>query len=171
MKKNVLILHMTLLLFFLLGCQNDQNDGRIEMTNGSFYFASNLYDSKEINDGDILNIAYRNNYGHLYNEDGEEIAIIPEAIVPITAISQELMDMIISDYFDLVMKDEYFKDYELEISDIKLSVYCGVYNGYYALRFQDNKALVGILGGENIGGQRFIYPAMGGNTVILWKQN
>ena len=43
MKKNVLILLMTLLLFFLLGCQNDQNDGRIEMTNGSFYFASNLY--------------------------------------------------------------------------------------------------------------------------------
>ena len=67
-------------------------------------------------------IAYRNNYGHLYNEDGEEIAFIPEAIVPITAISQELMGMIISDYFDLVMKDEYFKDYELEISDIKLSV-------------------------------------------------
>ncbi len=171
MKKNILILLTISLLLFLLGCHNDQNNGRIEMSNGSFYFVSDLYKSKEINDGDILNIAYRNNQGHLYNEDGEEIAFIPERIVPIKAVSQDLIDMIISDYFDLLMKDEYFNNNELEISDIKLSVYCGVYNGYYALRFQDNKVLAAVSGEENIGGFKFIYPYKGGNTVILWKEN
>ncbi len=141
------------------------------MKNGTFYLLSNLYDNKTINDADLLNIAYINNHGKVYDVDGEELFFIPEAIVPIQEIDQDLLKIINEDFYDMLMQDDYFQDSELKISDIKLSLYCGLYNGYYALIFQDNQNLIAVPGEENIGGLKFNYPYKGGNTIILWKAN
>lgn len=141
------------------------------MKNGTFYFVNKLYERNEINDNDLLNIAFRNNDGYLYNSEGEELLFIPEGIIPVTDINEDIQKLILSDYYDLLMEDDYFANIELKMSDIIISVYCGIYNGYYAMRFQDIKNLTAISGEENIGGLKFIYPYEGGNTVVLWKMN
>ena len=69
------------------------------------------------------------------------------------------------------MQDQYFKDDPIDISDIQISVYCGTYKGYIALRFIDNKNLTSLEGEEIVDNFKLIYPYKGGNTVILWKQN
>lgn len=170
MKKTALLVSIILLIFTIIGCSNEQNNGK-KMNNGSFYSLNNLYKNKRINDNDLLNIAYRNNGGFLYNDQGEELAFIPEVIVKVEELSKDLLDMIINDYFDMLMEDDYFINEKLEISDIKMLGYFGVYNGYYAMRFQDNKTLATVSGEENIGGLKFIYPYAGDNKVILWKKN
>jgi|SRR5690625_1456624 len=172
MKKHMLIISIGILVVFMFVYFNNKRGPKGEkMKNGSFYSLETLYKKKEITDNDLINIAYRNNYGELYNEYGEEQFVIPESIKPVEEIDSKTLNNIISDYFDFLLLDDYFSTENIEVDNISISVNAGIYNGYYALRFKDNKIINAVSGESYLGGLKFIYPYKGGNEIILWKPN
>lgn len=169
MKKTLVLMIMIL---FIVACSDLGDDfDEIEMENGTFYSISYLHRTGDINSNDILNIAYRNNNGVLYNQDGEQLEYEPEDIKPLEPLDSDVLNLIIEDFFSLLMQDSYFEEEDISIDDIEVSVYCGTYNGYIALRFVNNKMLTAVEGSEIVDGLKLIYPYAGGNKVVLWKHN
>lgn len=149
---------------------DDIDFNEVKLMNGTFYPLKELYEAGVLNEKDLINIAYRNNYGIIYDKN-REILEMPEVIEPIDELDTELLNLILQDYYLLLKQDEYFQKEPLDTNLIEVSVYCGTYNGYIALRLRDVMILATVAGEEIIDNYLFKYPYEGGNKVVLWKQN
>lgn len=173
-------------VFFLLlltSCQISNNNymensnSSIEKTAGTFFDLDSTFNNNMITDNQLMNICYRNNYNHLYEPENEEhpnvnlkeIEVNEEAIIPIEPMSDDSIIQIRHDYYLSIKDDEYFSIEKLDENDVQIGIYCGCYNGYYAIRFKELKNRPDAEEIVKVGNYYFRYPNIGGEKVVLWK--
>lgn len=144
---------------------------------GSFFALEDVYAANEISDNDLLNICYRNNLGYMEDDDHQQLSSIPDGIHDITPLDDNTIAMLKHDYYLFVydyitarMYSYMDGDNEFTMNSIKIAVYCGFYNGYYALRFENLLIHAAWSGEQRIGDYMFIWPYKEGCRVILWKK-
>ncbi len=123
---------------------------------------------------ELINIAYINNGGGVYDADGNRMSIDKSTLVDVEPLDSKTELTIRKDYYnsikDTKRKDDYIHQDD-PFSDIKISDYCGYYHGYYVLRFYDVGDYFAVIGTETIANLMFVYPYEGGNKLVGWKKN
>jgi len=168
MKSKIKIIYLMMIFVnFLSSCSDNNSSSKMY---GDFITLSEGYEKKFLTYDNLINIAYWNNKGKVYNQDGNEKDYDPGIITSKVSLDDQIKEEIISDFYYTLLEDEYFQAEAITISDIKISVYCGTYNNLVSLRFVDNEILGAVTGQEVIDDLLFKYPYDGGNKVLLWKK-
>ena len=123
----------------------------------------------DLSDDDLLNICYRNNGNHLYDDEGHEIDVPAEKIKTIAPLDEGAAATMIDDYFLSIRDQPEYQADGIEKKRVSIAVYCGQYEGYHALRFADLLMLPAVTCVKKTGGYNFHYPYEGGNEVVLWR--
>ena len=140
------------------------------VNHGTFYSMEELYENKTLTHEDIKNIAYYNNDGIYYDENYDEVDEDWGEITPLAEVSEATFEVIKEDFFAIESQDPYYEEDPLTFDQIDISVYCGVYHDYVAVRFFNTKALAAVVGYSTLDGIIFCWPYDGGNHVILWLE-
>lgn len=152
-------------LFFLLSCSGQHN-----FKKGEFYLLEDLYNEGIISSNDLLNIVYWNNLGEVYDENNQLVDESEYIINELTPLDDSTKNDIIENY-KVVLLEKYQddSDFKNNIDLLNISVYCGYYSGYYAIRFDE------IFDGETaieevrLGEYTLHYPVINGEKVKLFK--
>ena len=179
MKK--IALSLVLVSFFsLCSCQPKEFG-----PHGTFYTLEKVLDEKIIDQDDLINIAYYNNRKHFYTYIGGNVSDAysfyesepPNGVIrPITPLDSQVALLVNDDYFKILMEEDYFDHLSDEekvifLSQNKINVYCGVYNGYYAFALNNLSISGAAHEYEVINDVVFSYPNQGSAQVVLWKMN
>ncbi|HKL73017.1 MAG TPA: hypothetical protein VJY64_02445 [Candidatus Onthovivens sp.] len=167
-------------LFSLCSCQPKEYKSQ-----GIFYTLEKAFDDKAITQEDLINIAYKSNYGSFYHYNGDSIGdessfyeIEPPVgvIKPIVPLDPQVALAITNDRLEILMEDVSFnnmseEDKRIFFSRKVIGDYCGVYNGYYAIRFTNFKDGITVYAYKIINEVVFQYALDGSEPVVLWKKN
>ncbi len=160
---------MIVISLFCFGCSAKQSSSsEFEPKPGNFYSLEEV--ENQLTDNDILNICYRNNFNHLYDDDKKQISVDPTNIKTVEPLAENVREVIINDYFNIIIDDPRYIELSIRKEMVSISVYCGIYQGYYVLRFSDLLLLPAQTEYKKIAGYNFVYPYKGGNEVVLWGQ-
>lgn len=152
-------------LFSICSCQPKEYEPR-----GTFYDLNAVYDNEQISKDDLINIAYYNNGRNFYDKDLNKIEVPTGVIKPLEPIDESMEKLIKEDHYNLI-KDFEFNGKPITLDFVEISKYCGVYNDYVAVLFNNHKSLPAQVGVETIDDIIFIYSSIGGNRTVLWKMN
>ena len=87
---------------------------------------------------DLLHISYWNNNDVVYDKNNKEVDESTFIIKELTTLSEETKDSVIENYKVILLeKSKDNLDITNNIDSLDISKYRGVYNGYYAIRFND----------------------------------
>lgn len=181
-KKLFLMLTLTLVLSNACG-ENSTNTNTSTITSvsdayqpyGQFYDLEEAYNTGLISDNDLYNICYYNNLKRIFKTDEngfeEEVGADQELINPIDVLDITIEDEIISDFYQIEKNNEVFILGGYKKEDVRIGIYCGKYNDFYAVRIADFYGQLCVEGRQIIGDYTFIFPYEGGYRVLLWKAN
>lgn len=166
-----------LLCCLLFGCNSQSGNAhtsneRLEdpQAFGQFYDLETAYNKKMISKEDLAKICFYNNHGIMYDDDGNEINTYNDSFGSIGVLEKSLEQKMINDYTNLIKSDERFSEIDFTKENVvEVSVYCGNYNGFYAIRFSDILSLAAEEHLKKIDDFNFLYPYKYGEEVNLWK--
>lgn len=165
MKKFLLVLCGTIFSLNLVGCGNSNGTTK----RGDFYDLESSFNSGLISKDDLLNICYRNNDNHLYNDEQKEIQLTTENIYSLAILDEKVKGYILYDFYLTIKDDINYKESNITPQSPSIDAFCGVYGDYYAVRFYDLLNWPAIDEFKKIGDYNFLYPYKDGNEVVLWK--
>ena len=170
MKTSSSSLLPILLSLLLTGCTspNQKSEQQGALT-GDFHCLETAYESGVISDADLATICYFNNRGIAYDNNGNEIELSDQSRPELEPLDPAIERAIIADYTNKIKKDAAYQEVDFSKVSGSISVYCGEYRDYYAVRFADLLNLPAEVSIVNIGGLNFLYPYQGGEEVVLWK--
>lgn len=121
---------------------------------------------------DLLHISCCNNKEVVYDKNNKEVDESTFTIKELTTLSDETKESIIKNYKVILLeKSKDNLDVTNNLDSLDISKYCGVYNGYYAIRFNDlvdgSTAIEEVI----VGDYTFHYPILHGEKVQLFKFN
>lgn len=147
-----------------------------QVSYGKFFTMRELYSKKIIDKNDIVTMSY-------YNSDGNDIYyeypfegkfdFSPYKIKERNPddLTEEIKTKIINDHYYDVYLPIAIKDIEQhDIDSVKILKFCGVFNGYYAVKIHDTLGRAQESGIEEVCGILF-ENSVRDVKVVLWKEN
>lgn len=156
---------LSLISFFLFSCA-----GQDSYKKGEFYLLEDLYNEGIISSNDLLNIVYWNNLGEVYDKNNQLVDNSKYTINELTPLDESIKKDIIENY-KVVLLEKYqdISDIQNNIDLLSISVYCGYYSGYYAIRFDELLDGGTAIEEITIGEYTLHYPVINGEKVQLFK--
>ena len=157
---------------FIAACLTTSCSSNSDYKKGEFFSLEELYSNKTLTSDDLLNISYWNNNEVVYDKNNKEVDESTFTIKELTTLSDETKDSIIENYKVILLdKSKDNLDVRNNIDNLDISKYCGVYNGYYAIRFNDLVDGCTAIEEVIVGDYMFHYPILNGEKVQLFKFN
>lgn len=162
MKK---LLSLLVVPFFLFSCAQKEN-----YTKGEFYSLEDLYNKGIISSDDLLNIVFWNNLGDVYDKNNQLVDESEYKIYELSPLDEPVKKDIIENY-KVILLEKYQDESDIKenIDLLNISVYCGYYSGYYAIRFNDILDGGTAIEEVKIGEYTLHYPMISGEKVQLFK--
>lgn len=153
------------ILFFLLSCS-----GQHDFKKGEFYSLEDLYNKGIISSDDLLNIVFWNNLGDVYDKNNQLVDESEYKIYELSPLDEPVKKDIIENY-KVILLEKYQDESDIKenIDLLNISVYCGYYSGYYAIRFNEIFDRATAIEEITLGEYTLHYPVINGEKVQLFK--